>query len=429
MRATEFLVEYNRQKTAQMLGKQLVNAFVTGGDSQQYRFYDTTYQTPDKQPNVPVILNHLFINFEEADPTPNKIYVPWIAREYAKGNLARLEDVHAWMPSMLSDYDKYKKRSDFNQNAKDIMRLSWPELYNIMGIYEPQIQLTNKGQSKEVYRDGDVRIIVPLDEEAACYYGQGTRWCTAATKGNNYFDQYNRQSPLYILLPTKPRYDGEKYQLHFGSGQFMDEEDEPVGLSEIITRRFNLLPFFEKVEPEINYFVIFAPDQLLAHIGKQIQEHARQYAMEVITNWELDDVYYREWQFETALDMGIINPDTMEEDEMWEIIYDNDNLNNYFEYNPDAADWYKKINDAINLTPSEMKMIADDMAKEGYDNSNDLIPYQKLEAVYKYSLDNEFGRSRRGSSDMGLSEWLEQYIAIAKDGTVKLLGSGINESY
>ena len=96
-----------------MMGNQLVNAFISGPDRQQYHFYDTTFQTPDGKPNVQVILDHLLKNFEEADPTPNKIYVPWIAREYAKGNFTRLEDVHAWMPSILSDYEKFKKRSDF----------------------------------------------------------------------------------------------------------------------------------------------------------------------------------------------------------------------------------------------------------------------------------------------------------------------------
>ena len=51
--------------------------------------------------------------------------------------------------------------------------------------------------------------------DAACYYGQGTRWCTAATRGKNYFSEYHNESPLLIILPKEPQYPGEKYQLHF----------------------------------------------------------------------------------------------------------------------------------------------------------------------------------------------------------------------
>ena len=138
--------------------------------------------------------------------------------------------------------------------------------------YKPPVdQDAQRGDAKEVFNDDSVRIIVPQDKQAACYYGQGTRWCTAATGSQNYFDRYHRDGPLYILLPKKPTYDGEKYQLHFGTDQFMDEQDDPINLVEILTKRFpGTLEFFKKLEPRLSNLIIFAPDEVLQPVIEKI---------------------------------------------------------------------------------------------------------------------------------------------------------------
>jgi len=43
-----------------------------------------------------------------------------------------------------------------------------------------------------------------LDQEAACYLGQGTQWCTAATYSDNYFDHYNEVGGLIIINLKEP---------------------------------------------------------------------------------------------------------------------------------------------------------------------------------------------------------------------------------
>ena len=42
------------------------------------------------------------------------------------------------------------------------------------------------------------------DQEASCYIGQGTRWCTAASKSTNYFSEYNANGPLLVINFKKP---------------------------------------------------------------------------------------------------------------------------------------------------------------------------------------------------------------------------------
>jgi len=131
-----------------------------------------------------------------------------------------------------------------------------------------KIELKDKGKALTLYDDANFRVIVPQDEPASCYYGQGSRWCTSGTKGNNMFNYYNSIAPILIVLPKHPNYPGEKYQLHFGVsidenpvksdsdvddivdeytkngydpeaveleyGQIMDERDDPITLWDIM---------------------------------------------------------------------------------------------------------------------------------------------------------------------------------------------------
>lgn len=73
-------------------------------------------------------------------------------------------------------------------------------------------------------------VIVPKTEEASCYYGKNTKWCTAATSTYNRFDQYNRKGRLYININKKTK---EKYQFHFESDEFKDSADGDINLDDI----------------------------------------------------------------------------------------------------------------------------------------------------------------------------------------------------
>lgn len=67
-------------------------------------------------------------------------------------------------------------------------------------------------------------------KEAACHYGANTKWCTAAESGNM-FDQYNRSGPLYVI---RTKGDNKKYQFHFESNQFMNDQDKPIEMSDFL---------------------------------------------------------------------------------------------------------------------------------------------------------------------------------------------------
>jgi phage shock protein A len=53
-----------------------------------------------------------------------------------------------------------------------------------------------------VYEDDRFYVVNPLNHEASCYYGKGTKWCTAAT-GDEHFKRYNNEGKLFYVIDKK----------------------------------------------------------------------------------------------------------------------------------------------------------------------------------------------------------------------------------
>ena len=120
------------------------------------------------------------------------------------------------------------------EGKKDLNSVSnYKELYDLIEEARP---LYKAWQEKQEQGDADKGKEVLLDDQnwqviaihnkgAACQLGKGTDWCTAAP-GLNYFKQYYKPNdPLFYILDKS---DGEKYQFHFGTEQFMDKNDSEL---------------------------------------------------------------------------------------------------------------------------------------------------------------------------------------------------------
>lgn len=273
MRAREFLTEYKVDITKKRFGDKLFLSFIKeleresshrGGRTPSYFDLSSDWTSSEanksavknnralrqagintdliikaiKEKDTSTVIDAILKVLEMADPTPNKQYVPWLASQYSKSQFIdaegsiNLEDYISTIKEYLVKFDKLKNKKLLQHPRSDILKYEYlGDFMNVMDEYPDVHKDTakvSKGQAKEVYKDGDLRIIVPEDKEAACYYGQGTRWCTAATRGDNMFDEYAESGKMYIIIPTKPSHTGEKYQFHFEENQFMDERDQPL---------------------------------------------------------------------------------------------------------------------------------------------------------------------------------------------------------
>lgn len=377
MRFREFLLEYDRAKTASMVGDKLVTALANDRNIPAYLAptrgkakMGPSWYTPEL---IKEITDTVLAAIEDKDPTPNKAYTPWLARMYAKGGLS-LENINR--NDLLGLYDIAKKRrmlkpehADINsfktyKDFEDMLLIGGH--YNLVDIQDGN-KKEEKGQASKVYEDGDVVIIVPEDEAAACRYGRGTRWCTAATRGQNYFNQYNRQGRMYILLPKNPKHEGEKYQLHFQSDQYMDEDDDEVNLVHLITKRFpNLLEFFlAKPETGLKSDLRFTDPEVIQNVLDKIREVGNDWISEQISEIEADDYeYYSE--------MAERHPDPDEEGSVdWDAVHKAGD--DYLQYNNYLKEQVDELTTVLDTSVDDIKEYVNDA-----DSSNEMFEIRNI---------------------------------------------------
>jgi hypothetical protein len=177
----------------------------------------------------------LFLNFIPTDIQENDRAegLQWILGLYKKGTLG---SVRSWSRSLTEKYsaalELFFQQKPFMEE-KQLQKLDLEGLLKTVAEARPKIKahLDKKSyldadQGKKVILDDENwTVYIPTNKGAACELGKGTEWCTAAP-GLDYYEEYHTdEDPLIIFIPKHPDRKGEKYQIHFGSDQFMDEED------------------------------------------------------------------------------------------------------------------------------------------------------------------------------------------------------------
>jgi hypothetical protein len=61
----------------------------------------------------PRVIDSVLEELEQSDPTPNKVFVPWLAREWSNGNIRRFEDIDSRLRPLMQDFIAYKNKRDF----------------------------------------------------------------------------------------------------------------------------------------------------------------------------------------------------------------------------------------------------------------------------------------------------------------------------
>lgn len=170
------------------------------------------------------------------DPNPHKKSLNFLVKSYSNGEF-RAEDRSKIRETLNLFYKVVKKLEN-----KDI--LSYKTLRDLLDALEPfetkeendealtnrQIKKMAKSEVETLIDTPNFKVIIPKTEKAAQIYGAGTKWCTAGTNDCR-FNEYNSEGPLYIII-AKNGNKTRKFQLHYESGQFMDEKDTQVSKSD-----------------------------------------------------------------------------------------------------------------------------------------------------------------------------------------------------
>lgn len=211
---------------------------------------------------------HTYYNLHQADPTPTNKHINWLLSSY-KNNTIKDKELFRLRDTPLKEYAILSKLTQVTPIA------------NIDG-YDDLLPLIESNRSlleqisddnRTIYcENDDVKVIIPLTQEASCKYGAGTRWCTAA-KNDNQFKYYTKTGPnvglLYIIIPkVAPE---EKYELHVESGQLMNSDDDPVQVEELLQYGKGVFDCVKEIMTEHIYsdeeIGIYKPTHMKRHYG------------------------------------------------------------------------------------------------------------------------------------------------------------------
>jgi ankyrin repeat protein len=174
----------------------------------------------------------------------------WVIQNYLSGMLLDFEDIEMLLKPAVENW-RWLQRKGIIEKKTKITDLDLDAVLTLVeeneGALQEKIKEEQVQQELQLIYDGnEIKVYMPTTEAAACHVGQGTKWCTAATEGDNMFSHYNAKGPLYVVQPKYPLHDGEKYQLHFETNQYMDERDHEIDLCRLLQK----FPELRKALPE-----------------------------------------------------------------------------------------------------------------------------------------------------------------------------------
>lgn len=205
------------------------------------------------------IIKRLKKHVEACSPNPG--YHRWVLRAI-KGHdshIASIEDAGS-VRDLLSEYDELKRRRKITGREADIMffngnpdpRSTFYQLANFVEektkelplVADPEKEELMKSQS-EIRDHGSYLEIHPLTKAASCYFGRGTRWCTAATNNNRY-SVYKDSAKEFFILQSKSGGRSGRVQVYIPSNsanraQIMDIQDRPIRDLEDLVKRFPIM--------------------------------------------------------------------------------------------------------------------------------------------------------------------------------------------
>ena len=196
---------------------------------------------------------------KQADPDPQFKNLQFIANMYVAGQFA-MEDIG----QLKIDIDKFRKSqrnimtklkepgneelaAKYPNGVSDILQIkSLNDLYDLSDLAGGAKDVSNKEVERQIMKNikkivdtPNFKVYVPTTEEASCKIGAGTRWCTAGDKDNR-FESYHSQGPIYTLIVRTggggaglASANERKWQIHYESGQFMDERNQPINQTDI----------------------------------------------------------------------------------------------------------------------------------------------------------------------------------------------------
>lgn len=154
----------------------------------------------------------------------------------------------------LEKFIKFQK----NLDEKDINKyMTLKDVEDAIRRHENRIrrEVQSVDGAIKVYEDDRFTVVTPLTYEASCYYGSGSKWCTAAKSSDQHFMSYNRDAKLFYFLDKKASTSDRFYkvallQKYTGKQVYYDAPDNAFTKGWILGT-----PEFDKIDNIIQKFM------------------------------------------------------------------------------------------------------------------------------------------------------------------------------
>jgi len=158
---------------------------------------------------------------------PNQKFLTFLGKviptENFDENLSKAEKV----VEKFIKYQQALQQKDINQFK------TLDEIITAINNHENKVRRTVKSVdgADVVYEDDRFTVVTPQTHKASCYYGAGTKWCTASMNGSSHFDNYNVDGKLFYILDKKAKRNDKYYkvallQKYDGDKTFYDAPDK-----------------------------------------------------------------------------------------------------------------------------------------------------------------------------------------------------------
>jgi hypothetical protein len=155
--------------------------------------------------SIEEIQKHIENNISKFDKSTKQWLVKYL-KENASNEAASFEEIFF---GVLDDFNKFKQNLEYkdlfskDQNGKPVYK-TLADIRNQIekfGDRKANISSDLGGMSYDkVFKNNKYRIYFPRDRSASCELGANTKWCVAATRSQNYFDNYTKTQNVFIYF-------------------------------------------------------------------------------------------------------------------------------------------------------------------------------------------------------------------------------------
>ena len=178
------------------------------------------------------VATHIIRELAKFDPSPSFDYILWICREYSKDHIRLFEDLGSRIKPALVKYNRMRLNGKLLPNQRDILQYTafqiedlTKEFVVIPDAKEKELEFYKTKRATLLYNDDQIKVVIPRTKAASIFFGINTKWCVSASKGENYFESYNKDGRLYFITIKK---DNKRFAIHFNRNQFQNENEYAI---------------------------------------------------------------------------------------------------------------------------------------------------------------------------------------------------------